>query len=219
MRLRVRTFNQIEIFNVIMKVLLAFISIIIILTSCGKQEQQVINDPESLKDEITPGKPIVENHEKLTYSTDCNCGNGNLTVNTEYYNVEDTLNSYNYIILNQELVFTIDQKVVKKIKPPYRQLKRIINNQLISVPITDIYSVKCIEKDNQYAYKLYGANLYDPPHEFFSLNDLEGNWLSYFYGDRYEVYESFGSDEPYIKKFGEHVIRLNDMIKVVPDLL
>lgn len=200
-----------------MKVILVIISLLSILISCEKHDQNTFDKLDSIKNDTIMDKPITKNKEKLTYNKICKCGKGSLTVNTEYYITHDTLNEKSYIIINQDLVFAIDQKVVKSIKPPYKHLKRIINDQLINVPITDVYSVKCIEKDNQYAYKLYGANIYDPPHEFFSLNDLEGNWLWYFYGDRYDIYKSFGDEQVYIKKFGKQLNDLNDMIIVVPD--
>lgn len=209
----------------IISLIVLFFGVIVSCKDEKKAQTSIINtDIDSItgvkKTEIIDSiknQDIPKNPELLNYSKSCDCGKGNLTVNTKYYNIHDTINNYNYIITHQELVFNIDNKIIKKVIPPYKHIERTIYNQPYNVPVTDIYSIKCVQKDNEFIYSIYGGNIYDPPHEFFSLNNLEGEWLWYFYGDRYDTYDSFGDYELYVKKFGEQVNKLDDMIEVIPN--
>lgn len=209
----------------IISIIVLFFGMVVSCKDENRAQTPIINtDADSIKSvkkaeiiDSIKNQDIPKNPELLNYSKGCDCGKGNLTVNTEYYNIPDTINNYNYIITHQELVFNIDNKIIKKVIPPYKHIERMIYNQLYNVPVTDIYSVKCVQKNNEFIYSIYGGNIYDPPHEFFSFNNLEGEWLWYFYGDRYDTYKSFGDKNPYIERFGEQLNKLDDMTQVVPD--
>jgi hypothetical protein len=162
---------------------------------------------------------IKKTGELLSYEVDCTCGKGTLTANTQYINLEDTdtLSRYKYIIISQSLIFQQHGKRVKKLIPPFRKMNRMILNKKTDVPITLIAQVKCIQNKENYIYSIYGANIYDPPHEFFALCSLDGKWLWFFYGDRYDAYDSWGKHDKYVEIFGEEVNNSINMIEVTPD--
>lgn len=148
----------------------------------------------------------------------CNCLNGINSVKIKSkYLIYKNLPQDSIFVVNQKLVFLINNKEVGNYEPPFLYSHIILNGKKIKVLRTILAEAKCLENNSKnIIYSFYGFNTFDPEHEFFSLNSAKGNWLWYFYGDRYETYKKFGHQSNYIKKYGEDVTSLRNMVKVFP---
>jgi len=145
----------------------------------------------------------------------CNCGkNNSLLIRSNYFLVDDSISLGGILVSKQELFF-IKNNIVSSIKiPPFRTQKIKIKEDTAIVQATNLSGVKCIKKDSGYVYLLYGINTFDPPHEFFALCSIKGDWLWYYYGNMNETFSSFGNKQKYEEFFGDEISNLNGMINI-----
>lgn len=152
------------------------------------------------------------------FEAGCKCASDNkLIVRTEYIDVPDSINEFGIIIIKQSLIFENEDTIVQTLYPPFRKKVLLLNEEKIEVPLTSVSNIKCLHNGNDWIYKIYGSNEFDPPHEFFALSSLDGEWLSYYYGSKDEIYEKHSDEEKYIDQFGkENITSLKNMIRVIP---
>ncbi|MEA5138216.1 hypothetical protein [Arcicella rigui] len=148
----------------------------------------------------------------------CNCSNGinSVKIKSKYLIYKNLLQDSIFVV-NQKLVFLINNKEIGNYKPPFLYSYVSLNGKKVKVLRTILAEAKCLENNSKHIiYSFYGFNTFDPEHEFFSLNSAKGNWLWYFYGDKYETYKKYGNQSKYIKKYGAKVTSLSNMVKVFP---
>jgi hypothetical protein len=121
-----------------------------------------------------------------------------------------------FFVLDQELIFYKNGKEVLKKDLPFKSLEIDFLNTKVKIAKSVLLKAKCIVKKNKTIYSFYGSHAFDPQHEFFSLNNEKGEWLWYYYGDKYEVYDKFGSESKYVEEFGDELSSLDEMIKIFP---
>ena len=198
------------------------ILLIFLLQSCKARKNY---DSRQEKDNTVVGKvekiesqnpPELDFFVEKEYTSYINCDSyKELAVKTTYINVSDIISPYRPLIINQELFF---YKEGVKVTFPFNKRRVDLNGKPTEVFDTAICKVKChrSEKGN-WLYNIYGINNFDPPHEFFGLISPQGEWLWYYYGDRYDIYKSYGNNEEYIEEYGEELNSLKDMKQVCPD--
>lgn len=136
-----------------------------------------------------------------------------LKVRTSYFLVPDSINSWGWIALSQELVYQKDGEIIKSVHFPF---KKHLYQDSISVLSTTLRQAKCVSRGDSVIIQLYGAYHTDPPHEFFALTSIEGNWLYYYYGSMHEIYDSYGEEAIYETYFGREVNSLKHMTRISP---
>ncbi|PLK42099.1 hypothetical protein [Emticicia sp. TH156] len=149
----------------------------------------------------------------------CTCSNGtnSVKVKTKYLTYSKNSPQDSIFVINQKLFFIIDNKEVGTYEMPFFYTDVSLFNKKFKVSKTVLGGAKCLENNSKNViYSFYGFHAFDPQHEFFSLNSAKGEWLWYFYGDRYETYKKYGNESKYIKEYGSEVTSLNNMIKVFP---
>lgn len=149
----------------------------------------------------------------------CTCLNGinSVKIKSKYLISNKNLPQDSIFVINQKLIFLIDNKEVGTYEMPFRYLEVSFFNKKFNLSKTVLVMAKCLENNSgNVIYSFYGLHTIDTEHEFFSLNSAKGDWLWYFYGDRYETYKKYGNKLKYIKEYGSELTSLNNMIKVFP---
>lgn len=173
---------------------------------------KVVNKSVDNKEE---SKSLIEKDTIIS----CTCSNGinTVKVKSKYLTYSKNPPQDSIFILNQKLIFLIDGKEVGTYEMPFRYSEVSLFNKKFRVSKTVLTEAKCLENNSgSVIYSFYGLHTFDPQHEFFSLNSAKGEWLWYFYGDRYETYKKYGNESKYIKEYGSEVTSLNNMIEVFP---
>lgn len=155
---------------------------------------------------------LIEKDTSIT----CVCGDSVHSVKVISKYLDSTQDSN--FVLDQKLIFLKNGIVVSTIELPfnYTSIEKLNNKVRVSKSV--LLQAKClINKSGKIIYSFYGSHTFDPQHEFFSYNDENGQWLWYFYGDRYDTYKKYGNESKFIKEFGDELSSLNNMVKIFPD--
>lgn len=159
----------------------------------------------------------INNYTEKKHTVNCDCGDSSrLIVETLYLTVPDSLSYHGIFIIEQKLHF-VNGKSSKFLALPFFNRKIGYKPDSLTVEETALYEVKCIFNDKRQVYMLYGGNWFDPPHEFFGLCSVDGNWLAYYYGSMYETFKEYGDYQVYEQEFGEDIHSLEEMISVLPE--
>lgn len=183
--------------------------------SCQFKGKEVVPLPKSDKiQQIQPDSIDVVTEKK--HIVTCNCGDSSkLIVETSYLNVPDSITYRRMLIIEQKLHF-IKKGGSKILATPFFSRTVNYNSKPLTIKETGLIEVKCISKGSRYSYKLYGIHWFDPPHEFFGLCSIEGDWLWYYYGSMHEAFKEYGNHEKYEEEFGSEIRSLKNMIDVLP---
>ena len=163
----------------------------------------------------------TEDSVKKEYEIMINCDEETKILSKiNYINVDKSISAFRPLVLHQQLDFYIKNKLIKSVTFPFNTSKIQLNEEVIKVQNTTICDIECLKNEKgELIYKLYGSNNFDPPHEFFGLISKRGEWLWYYYGDRYDVYKKHGDEKVYIEEYGESQINnLGYMQEVCPFL-
>lgn len=144
----------------------------------------------------------------------CECPyNYKLKVKTSYFIVPDSINTWGWIALSQDLVYEKDEKIIRTVQLPFRTS---LYQDSIPVLSTTLREARCILRGDSMIIKLYGIHQNDPPHEFFALTSPEGEFLWYYYGSMHEIYGQYGNEKIYKAYFGTEIDNLKHMTPVSP---
>lgn len=155
------------------------------------------------------------------YSGRCYCGDSiYVEVLTKYIEVPDSVCecAFGFVTIDQKINLVKGKEVIEVINPLFKKQKILLGNDSVLMSSTFINSAKCLQKDGfkKYFY-IYGSNNVDPPHEFFGVISLNGNWQWYYYGDQNNTYAKKGDDKVLKKEFGKQAFSdLKDMTDLSP---
>lgn len=174
-------------------------------------------DPKSISDRNNSS--IIDTYAEKEIVVECKCSDSIYRVEVLSKYIEDSNNrvSDSAMILNQKLFFFKHDECLGVLDLPFKLVRINLLGKELKISATVLYEIKCmVHASGEIIYSLYGAYAFDPKHEFFGLASSQGKWLWYFYGDRYEVYEAFGSQTPYLQQFGNELNSLENMVQVFP---
>ena len=167
----------------------------------------------------------VRTDSSIQYTVSNECDHYKLAIKTKYINNEYACRGiYNnrHVVLDQVLSYSKNNNLglSNAIRLPFPYSEKELNKgEKISGPEIIIMGVKCIKQKEELVFSIYGRGVCSPIDEFFGITSDNGDWLWYYYGNMYEKYNEFGSQDSLTAIFGDDIRNLKDLVKVYPPTL
>lgn len=163
-------------------------------------------------------KVLLKEPDLMTHSMECSCdGKNALEFTSLYFKVADTIGRDGFFATQQQMKLRMDGRIYPVENPATNKEYVLINNDSVHILSTTLRKVKCVKKDNDFVYSIYGSNSTDPPHEFFGVLSRSGKWLWYYYGNTNEIFKRHGKLKRITSKYPKDEIRsLKNMVDVLP---
>lgn len=167
------------------------------------------------KHSVRPNATQESSFDSMTEVISCS-KDAALLVETRYIPNYDSLSLFDYYPTKQTLKVRRSNKLTS-VDFKFRTRKIEDAGTSIDVLDTAITKAKCINSVEGSIYSIYGVSVAGPSHEFFGIVSGEGDWLWYYYGDRYEVYNEYGDIDSLSAIYGEDVLNsLDGMLSTFP---